>query len=56
MKYQVHISPEAKIDIDLFRQTGQDSIIKKIDELINELQSHPKTGTGKPKFLKYKKC
>ena len=53
MKYDVIVSPKAQNHITHFRQTGQKSIINKIDKLIEELENHPRTGTGKPELLKH---
>ena len=53
MKFDVIVSPKAQNHITHFRETGQVSIIKKIDKLIEELKQHPRTGTGKPKPLKH---
>ena len=53
MKYDVIVSQKAQNHITHFKQTGQESIVRKIDNLIEELKIHPRTGTGKPKLLKH---
>ena len=55
MQYQVVISDDAKNDIKKFKKAGQKIIVDKIYSFIDELKEHPKTGTGKPEFLKYEK-
>ena len=55
MKYKLILSPEAKEDIEAYRQAGNKSQLKKISVIFHELEYHPKIGTGKPKKLKYKK-
>ena len=39
-------------DLKSFRKSGQLSIIKKTDRLIQELKEHPKIGTGQPSKAK----
>ena len=55
MNFTVEFSEKAIKDIQLFEKTGDASILRKIDKLIRELELHPRTGTGKPEFLTYKK-
>ena len=56
MQYKVVVSDDAKNDIKKLKVAGQKIIVDKIYDLIDELKEHPKTGTGKPKYLKYEKC
>jgi len=56
VKYTVEYSAKAKENIKKLKKTGNDSIKKKLYDLHNELKEHPKTGTGKPEFLKYRNC
>ncbi len=51
MKYTVFLTDNAKADIIKFRKAGDKKILKKIDVLLTELESHPTTGTGCPKPL-----
>ena len=38
--------------LDLWLESGQKKILKKIFDLLDELREHPKTGTGKVERLK----
>jgi toxin YoeB len=53
MKYKLIFSPEAKEDLLEHAKAGNKSNLKKISLLFHELEEHPKTGSGKPKLLKY---
>lgn len=53
MIYQVNFSDDAKRHMVKHIQSGNKSIIQKIDSLVTELSEHPRTGTGKPERLKY---
>ena len=53
--YIIDFTDGAKNDIKQIRKTGNKSLISKLDKLLEELEKHPKTGTGKPKFLKHRK-
>ena len=55
-KYKIRFLKEANEDIRKLKKIGDESIIKKLDDLFNELRNHPKIGTGKPEYLKYEKC
>lgn len=39
-------------DVEAYKKTGQKSILSKINSLIDEIQHHPTTGTGKPEALR----
>lgn len=39
-------------DVETHKKTGQKSILSKINSLIDEIQHHPTTGTGKPEALR----
>ena len=54
MKYKLILSPQAKEDVLEHAKAGNKSLLKKLSLLFHELQEHPKTGTGKPKLLKYR--
>ena len=53
MTYFVELTQEAENELDSHLFAGNLKIIKKIYRLFSELAEHPKTGTGKPKPLKY---
>lgn len=52
MKYDIDFTDLALKDIQKLRKSGEKAVLKKIEVLINELQFHPYSGTGKPKLLK----
>ena len=54
MRYEVIYSPEAKEDLRKHAKAGNKILLKKISKLLQELEEHPETGTGKPEKLKYK--
>ena len=54
--YKLRLSLKFDKDKKKFEKAGNKLILKKIDTLLKELAIHPKTGTGKPEYLKYKKC
>ena len=47
------ISLQAQEELKEFKHSGQTNVVKKIEKLLEELQEHPFTGTGKPEALKY---
>ena len=53
MSYRVEILNEAQVDIDKHTRSGRKDIVKKIGDFISELETHPRTGTGKPERLRY---
>jgi len=55
MKYEIIYSPEAEEDLRRHAKAGNKRLLKKISKLLQELEEHPETGTGKPEKLKYKK-
>lgn len=50
---EVAYSSKALEDIGYWKDTGNKKIQEKITQLINDIQSHPFTGIGKPEPLKY---
>ena len=56
MKYTIDYTDKAIEHIKKFEKAGDKLALKKIKNLIYELKEHPKTGIGKPEYLKYKKC
>jgi toxin YoeB len=53
VKYRVHIPDNVEYDILRHRMSGARSVLKKINDLLTELEEHPRTGTGKPDYKKY---
>ena len=51
--YTILYSPKAIEDIAYFKRYGDASVRKKIDKLVQELETHPKTGTGKVEALRF---
>lgn len=44
---------DAEADLEYWKRSGNKKALKKIEQLIRELDEHPKTGTGKPEELKH---
>jgi len=53
MSYEIILSPAAKEDILALRKTANTAVLKKLNNLIDELREHPTVGTGKPERLRY---
>ena len=53
MSYVLEFSDHAVEDIDMHKKAGDQSVLKKLQQLLYELQEHPMTGTGQPERLKY---
>lgn len=51
--YIFRFSEQAKDDIRQHKKSGNKSVVNKITLLLEELVSHPFTGTGKPEPLKH---
>ena len=49
--YIVDLNEKAIEDIEKHRKSGDKQALKKVKQLIDELEIHPKTGNGKPKPL-----
>jgi len=54
MSYQLILSDLAKEHLTYLKQTDS-SAFEKARSLLHELEEHPRTGTGKPEFLKHLK-
>ena len=50
---QIEFSNKAKADLNFWIKSGNKSLLNKIYSLINDIQSHPYEGVGKPEPLKY---
>lgn len=53
MSYSINITEEAEEHLNFFAKNDK-RLVKKINNLIKDLETHPKTGIGKPERLKYK--
>lgn len=51
--YRLELSEKARQDLKYIKKTGKKSDISKAENLLRELESHPRKGTGKPERLKY---
>ncbi|SEG06117.1 Txe/YoeB family addiction module toxin [Algoriphagus boritolerans] len=52
MKFKIVFLPDAIKDIEKIIKSGNKPLIKKLKKLLEELEEHPETGTGKPERLK----
>lgn len=53
MAYVVLLSEAAKAELAIIKKSGDKSAIKKIVNILLELQEHPRTGTGQVEHLKH---
>lgn len=53
MSYALKFTRIALSDIEKHKKSGDRAVLKKINQLLNELMKHPRTGTGKPEQLKH---
>ena len=53
MSYILEFSEIALSDINKHKKSGDKSVLKKIEKLLNELMEHPTRGTGQPEQLKH---
>ena len=53
MAYVVYLSEQAKTELATIKRSGDKKTIKKIANLLIELQEHPRTGTGQVEHLKH---
>ncbi|MDX9791340.1 MAG: Txe/YoeB family addiction module toxin [Candidatus Kapabacteria bacterium] len=50
---EIVFAPKAKKDLDFWVKSGNKNILKKITQLVEDIQLHPFEGIGKPEPLKY---
>ncbi len=53
MSYTIRFTKAALSDIERHKKAGNQSTLRKIQQLLNELIDHPRTGTGQPEILRY---
>ena len=53
MAYVVNLSEAAKAELVVIKRSGDRATIKKIANMLIELQEHPRTGTGQVEHLKH---
>ncbi len=55
MKFEIILSDQAKDDIEKLEKSGDKNSLKKLYFLLEELENHPTSGTGRPELLKHYK-
>lgn len=53
MKYKVEINRKAELDIKKIIKSGNKIDINKLNKILEELETNPTTGSGKPEQLKH---
>ena len=48
---ELKFTPDAKKDLEWWKQHGDAASKRKIQQLFTEMEEHPRTGTGKPELL-----
>ena len=48
---ELKFTPDAKKDLEWWKQNGDATSKRKIQRLLTEMEEHPRTGTGKPELL-----
>lgn len=54
MSYTLILAPRALADLAIIKKSGNQARIKKVRTILEELQEHPLTGTGRPEQLKHR--
>jgi toxin YoeB len=54
MSYVLVFAKSALMDLEKHKKSGNKVVLKKIEQLLNELRIHPEKGTGQPEALKNK--
>ncbi|MCH7397941.1 Txe/YoeB family addiction module toxin [Belliella sp. R4-6] len=52
MSFEITFTKIAEKDLLRHKNSGNKKLIRKLDQLLDELEEHPETGTGKPERLK----
>ena len=52
MSFKIIFTKIAEKGILRLKKSGNQKLIQKLDKLLDELEAHPETGTGKPERLK----
>lgn len=53
MTYTVYLSEQSKLELAAIKRSGDKVTIKKIANMLVELQEHPRTGTGQVEHVKH---
>ncbi len=48
---ELKFTPDAKKDLEWWKQHGDVASKRKIQQLLTEMEEHPRSGTGKPELL-----
>lgn len=48
---ELKFTPDVKKDLEWWKQHGDAASKRKIQQLLTEMEEHPRTGTGKPELL-----
>ncbi len=51
MTFKINLKKKAEDDLKQWRRSGATKSIKKIQTMLQELEEHPRTGTGRPELL-----
>jgi len=52
MSFEIYFTQKALKDIDKIEKSGNRKLLAKLESLIDELEEHPYSGTGKPELLR----
>lgn len=52
-KYSIRVEKAAAKDLEKLYKSGNKTDISRVEKIFQELEEHPRTGTGKPETLKY---
>ena len=52
-EYIIVLEAKAEKDLKLLHKSGDKVTIKRVNQIYEELKTHPKTGLGNPEELKY---
>ena len=53
MSYKIIFDKITKTDVDAIKKSGDKTSLIKLNKILEELEIHPKTGTGNPEQLKH---
>jgi len=53
MSYKIQFTDKALEGIDKLKKSGNKPLLKKLKTLLDELTTHPYSGTGQPEQLKH---
>ena len=52
MTFEIYFTQKALKDIEKIKKSGNKKLLAKLEVLLDELEEHPYSGTGKPELLK----